>query len=442
MVMNMGTGMGVREKLLAAADRSPSRRRTQRRSPREWALRGGIAVAALVLGYISGIEALAFSIAESDVEQAYALNPDDGRIEAKLAEQLMVGGGGADQQARSVRLAHKALLKEPLAVSALTAMALNDQMRGETGRARNLFIRSDALSRREFGAQLWLIEDAVGRGDIPGALKHYDIALRTTARAPELLFPVLSSAISDPRIARELARVLAKRPGWSEAFAQYVSTSGAYAKSAARLFRLLSLEHVAVPKIAAANAVNGLITANAFDSAWDYYRTLRKGADRRYSRDPRFGAQIEIPTAFDWTPVMIEAGIAASIQKTAKDGVFEFAAPATVGGTVLQQMQVLPPGSYNLEGHTMGIALPDGERPYWSLVCVDGREVGRVELRNSSEADGNFAGSLVVSNTCPAQLLRLVVRPSNAVSGASGQIDNVQLGPLQSHRSSPPDKRS
>lgn len=404
-------------------------RHAMARPSRKWALRGGFAAGALVLGYISTIQALAVATARSDLPRAHALYPGSGWIGARLAEQISAGKVDAAARARADRIARQALDAEPLAAPALTALALNAELRGDRATAGRLFRHSDALSRRDLGTRLWLIEDAVTRGDVPGVLRHYDIALRTARGAPDLLFPVLSTAITDPVVADALASTLAHRPPWSDAFVQYLATSGPDARSTARLFRRLAQTRTPLPEIATANAVNSLITANAFNAAWDYYRTLRAGTDRRRSRDIDFRAQLEIPTAFDWVPVMTEPGVAASIQHSAGGGLFDFAAPPTVGGPVLQQMQVLPAGRYRLAGHSIGIEQPPDSRPYWTLMCTDGREIGRVDVPNSTVDNGRFTGMFTVPARCPAQVLRLIARPSNAMSGAAGQIDHVALWP-------------
>ncbi|MEV9306639.1 hypothetical protein AB0143_29360, partial [Klebsiella pneumoniae] len=51
---------------------------------------------------------------------------------------------------------------------------------------------------------------------------------------------------------------------------------------------------------AAAAAVNGLIGVDAIDDAWRFYEKVRRGADRRYSRDPHFAANLGRPSLFDW----------------------------------------------------------------------------------------------------------------------------------------------
>jgi hypothetical protein len=408
----------------------PRPRPLKRRSPREWALRGGIAAAASLLGYVSTTQTLAFAIGKSNPERAHALAPGDGRITAELAEQLAVGNVDTAQRRRADQLARQALVDEPLAVPALTALALDTSVRGDTAGARQLLGHSDALSRRELGTRLWLIEDAVGREDVPGALHHYDIALRTARGAPDLLFPVLSGAISDPAIATALAGTLAARPAWGEAFVSYLGRSGTDPVASAAFLRLLAKRNYPVPEAAQTGVVNALVVAGAFDDAWSYYASVRKGADQLRSRDPDFTAQLETPSAFDWAPMTSDAGVSASIQRTGDSGVFDFAMPSTVGGIVLQQAQRLAPGRYRLEGISSGIEQARGSRPFWQLACIDGRELGRVELPNSAENGGHFAGEFTVSGECKVQTLRLVARPSPEIGGVSGQIGRVLLAPI------------
>jgi hypothetical protein len=410
----------------------PSTRRSAARGTREWALRGGLAIGALVLGYVSITQTLAFVNYKADPERAYALVPGDGRIAGELAEQLAAGEADAAQRARANRLARQALANEPLAAPALTALALNTQLAGNTNAARRLFVHSERLSRRELVTQLWFIEDAVSRNDIAGALRHYDIALRTSKSAPDLLFPILSSALADPEIAESLAGLLAsQRPAWGEAFVQYLGSPGADPTVSAGVLRRLASLGYAIPAASQTGVINALVARGAFADAWRYYTSIRNGAVRDRSRDPGFAAQLQTPSAFDWTPVMNDAGVSASIDHARDGGIFDFAAPSTVGGLVLQQVQLLPAGRYRIEGTSSGIEQPGNARPYWQLSCMDGRELGRVDVPDSAQADGRFTGEFTVAGEgCTAQTLRLVVRPSTEIGGVTGQIGRVQLVPV------------
>lgn len=402
------------------------RHRPQRR-PREWVIRGGGAAIALVLGYASITQSLALSLAKTNAEQAHALAPSDGRVAGELAERLATRNTDAAPRARAKRLAKEALANEPLAASALVALALTTQLEGDTTEARRLFRHSDALTRRELGTRLWLIEDAVGRNDVPGVLRQYDIALRTSKAAPDLLFPVLSEAITDPAIVSALAKTLAAPAPWGDAFINDVAQSTKHPVAVASLFQQLSKRAVTVSPFAQSALVNTLVAKGSFAAGWDYYRSLRPQARRTISRDADFSAQLEAPSVFDWVPVMNDAGVTTSLQRTAEGGLFDFFVPATVGGVVLQQVQVLAPGRYRLDGVSSGIDQDRAARPYWQLACLSGRELGRIPLPNSSEKSGRFSGTFAFNGECPAQVLRLVTQPSSAIGGTTGQITHAQL---------------
>jgi hypothetical protein len=389
-----------------------------------------LAAVAAVLGFYSVTFSLAQVIVDTQPELAHQLAPYDGRITAALAASLSGPEASEADRRRADGLARLALRQDPTAVAAVTALGLNAAVRGDTAAARRLFLYSQKLSRRNLPTQLWLIEDAVERGDVPGALKHYDIALRVHPTMSELLFPVLATASSDPAIRAELIRTLAGRPAWGEGFINFVAGNGPDPRSTATLLAGLRRAGVAVPQPAYAGAVNALLAAGQLDRAWAFYASVRPGADRRRSRDPRFTANPEPPSQLDWVPIN-DGTISSSIQRGEGGGIFDFAAPPSTGGPMLQQLQLLPAGAYRLSGHSSGIDQSANALPYWTLSCKDGEELGRVVVPNSGEAGGNFFGSFTVPAGCPMQTLTLVARPSDVPSGLSGQIDRVLLEPVR-----------
>ena len=95
----------------------------------------------------------------------------------------------------------------------------------------------------------------------------------------------------------------------------------------------------------------------------------------------------------------------------------------------MQQTQLLPPGSYRISGRSRGIDQAERSRPYWVLLCQDGRELGRVEVPNSDVANGEFAGRISVPGDCAVQTLSLIARASDDIAGVSGQIERAMLVP-------------
>jgi hypothetical protein len=400
-----------------------------RRSVAEWSVRAGLAALAGVAGCASVAATLGYMLRNAQPETAHTLAPADGRVTAALARRLSGPGATAAQRARADRLAREALRQDPTTVAAVWTLGINALLRNDPPTASKLLAYGNRLSRRDLQTQVWAIEDAVARNDIPGALRHYDIALRVSRRAPDLLFPILGGAISDPLIRSELIKTLAGRPSWGGIFIDYVSWNGPDARATAVLFTDLRRAGVPIPRSADATLVSTLASRVSMEAAWAHYASLDKGVSRARSRNPEFAATPSIASPFDWN-AMEGGGITAAILPD-EGGLFDFSAPATAAGPMLQQAQVLPPGDYVLEGRSIGIDQPDGSRPYWSLTCRGGVELGRIEVPKSSQANGNFIGRFTVPTGCPVQTLTLVARTSESISGQAGQIDRAILRPAR-----------
>lgn len=400
-----------------------------RRSAGEWTVRGVLAVVAALLGGLALTHTLAFAIRAAQPDQAHALAPNDARIVALVAEKLSGPQGTTADRIRADGLALGALRDDASIVSAAATLGLNAGIRGNTHQAQQWYNYAERLSRRDLRTQLWMIESAVGRNDIAGALRHYDIALRTSRIAADLLFPVLRSASTNPAIRTALSQTLATKPNWSEPFISQIAGLGDDPKAVAALFEELTRAGGDVPARARALIITRLIDADQISLAWAYYTTIRPGVAKTRSRDTRFAEQLTEPTPFDWRS-SDEDGIAVAIQPNGKNsGLVDFSAPSGIGGLLLRQVQVLPPGRYVFEAHGVGIEQPAESRPYWALECVGGQEIGRASLPNSTDARGSVRAIFEVPTSCPTQYLSLNAQPSDAVGGTTGQVDHVSLRP-------------
>ncbi len=402
------------------------RRIRARRSVGEWGVRGISALAVASLGYVGVVQSLAYGLRGSNAERAHALAPWDGRISAALAQRLSRPEAASATRAQASSLASAALRQDPTAVVAASTLAINVQILGDVRRAERLANYAEFLSRRDLATQILLIENAVTRNDVAGALRHYDIALRATSKSTGILFPVLAGAIADPEIRPALTRTLAKRPPWSALFLEYASANSPDPRATSLLFGDLVRAGYPISEMSRTLLIDTLASRGFFDDAWSLYVSFRRGADRQSSRDPELTADLVHPTVFDWRAVT-DGGISASLQR----GMLDFAAPSSVGGTLAEQVQLLAPGQYRLEGHSIGIDQTPGSSPYWQLRCRDGRELGRVDVPNSASANGKFVGQFTVPTGCSTQILAMIAKPSDAVSGISGQVDRVRLSPVR-----------
>jgi hypothetical protein len=397
--------------------------RLRHRSRKAGLIRAGIAASVAVVGY----HAVTFTMAQAlkrDPARAYALASYDGRTTARLAAALSGPKATEADRRRGESFARSAMRQDPVSVAAASALGLNAEVRGDHATGRRAFAYAERLSRRDSVTQLWQIEDSVAQGNVRDALHHYDMVLRVKPDLGGILFPVLTAASSDSRIRSEIARTLAARPSWTEPFINYAAVNGTDPRVVATLFHRLERAGIKAPEPARASVLNMLFSNGYVDQAWSYYRSLRPGVSRNRSRDPQFAARIEVPTRFDWVTVG-DSGIVGVIEA----GSFDFSAPASTGGVMVQQVQLLAPGTYRLRGHSVDLNQPDAALPYWTLTCHDGRELGRVVVPRSGQAQGNFTGTIRVTPDCPIQTLALIARPSDMVSGLSGRIDRAELAP-------------
>lgn len=410
---------------------SPSLHRIRRRQrpPHEWAGRIALACGIVVLGYQSVAFSVAQVAAKAHPQTADAHVSYDGRLMAAHAAALITPTVTVAERAEARTLSQAALRRDPTATAAAATLGIVLLGQNDTTTARRFLTYAQMLSRRNVQTQLWSIEDAVARNDVAGALRWYDIALRTKPDLSDTLYPVLAQASHDPAIRKALAHTLAGKPAWSDSYIGYAAGQKDDPQSTAALFIDLRARGVTIPAFAQASVVNILLDAGNLAQAWRYYTAIRPGATRLRARDSRFTALLDTPSAFDWSTPS-DNSISASIRRTRDGGALEFAAPASIGGPVLQQVQLLPAGTYRLVGHSDGIAQDRRALPYWTLTCrTDGRELGRLVVPNSAQANGLFAGTLTVPANCPVQTLTLVAQASDAVGGTSGLIDRVVLAP-------------
>ncbi|HWK42616.1 MAG TPA: hypothetical protein VNR60_11875 [Croceibacterium sp.] len=375
------------------------------------------------------ITTLANVVVKVDANRAHSFAPGDGRFTAAAALQSFSANPETELSSDQARLAILALKQDATAVDALNVLALQAQLRMQSGAVDQLFGYSFALSRRELQPQIWTIEKAVERGDIEQALDSYDLALKISRRAQRDLFPVLSFAIAEPVIREMLLRRLAEKPVWAAAFLNYLSAQGRDPLATANLLQARSISAQVRPAHRA-QVINTLVAKNLIDEAWDFYKSYRPDAARDRSRDQDFDMAVEAPSAFDWV-VGRSAGLSASISSDANGGFLDFAVPASTRAVVVSQTQLLPSGRYLLEGTSAGIDQADRSQPYWLLACRNGPEIGRVNVTNSSEMNGHFSGDFNVPSDCAIQTLSLILRSSDKASGVSGQVERVQLTPVR-----------
>lgn len=383
----------------------------------------------LLLGLLVlvGQHSLASVVAKRNPELALRIAPGHAEAAGLVALRSMTATATAGDIARARRLAQSALRSEPLSAVAAGALGLANDRRGQTALARRQIAFSEQLSRRELVVQLWLIEDAVARDDIPGALRRYDTAMRTSRDALGILFPILIGAIDDPAIRAPLADILARRPSWSTQFVQQLAQSGTAFDSINQLYRALRQRGAPVSDLTLATVTTRMVERGQVAGAWTLFQSYRPGADRRGLRNGSFDQPLADATPFDWSrgpesEIVVE-------QRPAFDGpALYFETPMGVGGVAARQLLLLSPGAVSIRAMASDTAGLGDNLPYLRLACADGRrELGRQAFPSVGPEGQPFKLDAVVPRDCPAQWIEVVAQAADSLGGAAGYIDNVSL---------------
>lgn len=375
-----------------------------------------------IVGAAAFSHGMAVALAGRVPELAMRWNPWVAGAPAQLANLLVQRDQSPTAFARARSLAQRALRQDATNVTAMSVIGMTARDPALAGRAFRL---TERYSRRNFPAQLWLIEDAVQRDDVPAVLRHYDIALRTYRQAAPVLFPVLVAAASDPALQPEIANALAKRPPWGALYVQQLAQSGRDPEATARLFVELARRGVdpGAPALSALYA--RLVEARSYDTAWALYRTRQPQAERRGLRNASFAEAPGAASPFEWQ-LSDEIAATARLERSGAAGRLVFDAAAGEGGEVARQLLLLPPGTHRIAVAFADVDVPgDGPPPFVQLSCDRIREpLLRLPL---ARGNGRAAANVTVPAGCPAQVLSLTVQAAEAPAAVTGALLRVAI---------------
>lgn len=378
--------------------------------------RGSIIAGALLVAVVILPSSLATWADVDSPQIAARIAPWNAAASADSAAAL----GAHPQSAFARSLVTRALDRDLTQVPAIEMRALDLAVSGNESEARQLFHWSDQLSRRSLATRLWLIQDAVDHGDVAGALRDFDIALRTTIDAQPILFPVLAKASADPRLTTALARTFDKASDWRLMFFEWTLANNVDPLPIAKVVSRMRDRQFVVANNIDQRLVQRLASAGEFDAAKSLNRDF--GHQSVGVADPNFGdAGARYP--FGWELVS-NGSISAQRALSGSSTILSYSAETANSGQVAAQLLVLTPGRYVLMTKTASNGT--GASPYWSASCaVTGTEIARLDqpLAANAIAKTTFA----VPSGCGAQWLTLRIRPAPDSNTQAGSIASISV---------------
>lgn len=246
--------------------------------------------------------------------------------------------------------ATRALQGEPVNVVAARVAGMADGLLHNDKGSRRLLAYAQELSRRDLETQIVLIELAVADQNIPAALTHYDLALRTHYESDPLVMPTLVSASRNPQIAKPIGTMLGQRPPWRMRFVYSLLTAQPWAQTflslmiSARLDSRDPLERDFLTR-----AAKGLADGGRIDEAARLYAHATGTPVHTGVRNGDFAAEDRI-APFDWDiaddPGL--GGLKGSIDGAHFPAALSLIADPGRSGAVAKQLLLLVPGRYEL----------------------------------------------------------------------------------------------
>lgn len=362
-------------------------------------------------------------------EIALRFMPGEAVALAGRADQLFFAKP-ADPPAAVATYARAALRAQAINPKALRVLGYYADSRGDSAEAGRLVRMAEKLSRREAGAQLWLIEAAARDGDDRRALYHYDIALRTRPETQTILFPRLANAIADGDIRAALRPYIRGPASWADDFLMIANASGPnlpaivdlIAETGGHPDKSIAHDH-------ALDLLTRLVAARDFANARRLYLLMPGAAPGRLTstafaaadRAGRFGP-------VGWR-MLDDPDAGGGFTGAGDDGPVSLSVFVNAATTrpVASKLLYLAPGNYRFSARLTSLDRGDGGFLRWRLRCAaDASDRSFWEIDSIALAT---RAPLVVPAGCAVQYLDLFLSGGKGQTGLEATIAEIAIAP-------------
>lgn len=324
-------------------------------------------------------------------------------------------------------LARRALEHQAINAKALRVLGYMADAKGDTETAEKYIRMAARLSRREPGAQLWLVEASARRGDVAQTLIHYDIALRTKPDTQTILFPRLLTAIEDREIRVALKPYIRADNGWAKDFLRFANSNS---KNLPVLVDLIvetgGLAEVESAKGQELDLLWRLVAENLFSEARRLYLLKLNGriellTDAKFDvtdRDVRFGPM-------NWQLIDDpEAGSFFTRKENERPPLLSIFANSATTRSVARKLLYLKPGDYMFSAQLSNLNRGNGGFLRWQLRCP---AIPTAPVWSIDSTQMSLRSSFVIPANCPVQFLDLIASGGKDLTGLDATVASVAI---------------
>ena len=395
-----------------------------------WGRGVAIVLLTLILAGLAGTHALGTVAARYAPDLALSVMPHNGdalayRSIATFQEEAKATKGKV--RTAGVRAfggdAEQAFAREPLSVKAVRQKALALEAQGKSDAARKLMFASAKLSHRDDLTNLWLIDWYLKQDNVPQALVHYDMALRTSDLSAATLLPKIALALRNDSLIQPMVDMLAQRPGWARRYWFAVLASPEALPNAARLRIAIAGRGVPVDKDIDAGLMTQLTLRGLYEPALAIHDALsRRPRDASLLMSKADLANAVNLAPFDWTSGQ-RGGQSGFVN--ADDRTLELSGEPGSQGTAAYRVAALDPGTYEAR---VTFQPEDGPKVALQVSCVLIPTAAPVAILSSER--GRIAGRFTIDATCRFHKFSLVIAvPGNGASTLA-EVTDISLRKL------------
>ena len=383
-----------------------------------------------LLVYSSATSAVVSVARTKSYQTALALDSNDSIALAVKADNLFLVRQDPATLKQVKQLARQSVRSQAINARALRLIAYTDEALLPEPKSREFIDMATRLSRRELGTQIWLIEKSVAADDAVGALRHYDIALRTNTAIQIPLFVQLTAGIELPVIRQALAPYIRANTPWAPAFLTHAIAASENPASVATLVKTAG----GMPKGDTSRdlekyLLSQLFAKGQFAEAKEYYLSLPE-------------AKPTVLTSLDFNPdnmssssgmlgwqLVQGASTGADWSGGSENQVMAAFANSGERGMVARKWLFLLPGNYRIN-LTFGDAsmLMTGAIE-WTMNCLSDRQPISAwrsgPLRPTSGT--RTYGVATVTQDCPFQSIEIAMTGGEAQTGAELVVQSARI---------------
>lgn len=391
-----------------------------------------VLVAALTV--LSVRTGLAFMLARANPPLAYRIEPGNPDVAAALATHLILTSTNASAVGRVEQVARAAVAGGPLSPFAVRNLGFAIQAGGDKPGAVALVDIAGRISRRDFLAHAWLLEERRRAGRMADAVYQADLLMRQRTSNYTQVLPIMVALLADSRTVAPLADALNSDPVWRPSFLD--ALGGGDADLGNKLALLAAIKQRGSPAtnrelVPLFRRAWGKVDPRVLRGHWDRLVTLPAGARSGLLIDGGF-EYADLPPPFTWA-LYPNQEVYAEIARRPNSGHALFVSfEGTRDVQFAGQQLLLPPGRYRLTGMVMAQDSASAGQFSWTLRCggaagAGGRVAETLPLNPVLNDWRRFTLTLNVPADCLEQQLWLSGAPRDPAGIASLMVDALSL---------------